>query len=494
MHNAQLSETGRPAPGWCDDAFEAMASWDREEWMAAVRDSVKDPVRLEATLRTELLDSPPEEAFDRFTRLAARLALAPISVVSIIGEHRQFFKSSVGLPENCAFAKGTPLSHSFCQHMVASREPLVIDDAREHWMVSNNPLIEQGIVAYLGVPLMLPEGEVIGSLCVVDIRPRSWAEADIGSLQELAAMAVTEIRLRIDVAERKQAESRLIDLHCELINLSREAGMAEIATSVLHNVGNVLNSANISLEVAATKLRTLSTGGLIRLAGLLDEHTHDLKDFLGEHPQGRQMGAYLCGLARHIDSEQAIALGEIAALRKHFDHISEIVVRQQRHAAFGGGITEILSINEMIEDALCMNAPTERRKGCRIVRDLDAKISALPLDRHKIMQILVNLFGNAWHALAEAKPDAPCLTVRTKLGNLGRLSVSVADNGIGISPENLTRIFEFGFTTRPSGHGFGLHSCAIAAQEMGGSLQVSSPGRGRGARFTLEIPTERYDA
>ncbi len=489
MHGTEFRNPELFVPGACAIGSEPAATWDQAAWMATVKARVEDPVRLAAIRRTGLLDSPPEEAFDRFTRLAARMALAPIAIVSLIDERRQFFKSTVGLPEPFFPARGTPLSHSFCQHVVALREPLVVEDARKCRMVCDNPMIEEGVIAYLGVPLALPEGEVIGSLCVIDLKPRAWAAADLTTLKELAAMAATEIRLREDIRERQQAEARLIDLHRELVRLSRETGMAEIATSVLHNVGNVLNSANISLEVATAKMQALSTAGLGRVADLLREHTYDLSGFLGVHPQGRQLGAYLNELAKHIDSEQAAAHGEITELRKHFDHITEIVVRQQRYATAAGGRTEILLVNEMIEDALCMNAPSPQSQHCRIIRDLDPDIPPLPLDRHKIMLILVNLFRNARHALADAQPSAPNLTVRTKLESPARLSISAADNGIGIAAEHIARIFEYGFTTRPSGHGFGLHSCAIAAQEMGGSLQVSSAGPGQGALFTLEIPT-----
>ena len=492
MYGIELPDAEPLAPCPCAREANQAAAWDQAAWAATVKASVENPVRLAAIRKTGLLDSPPEEAFDRFTRLAARMALAPIAMVSLMDERRQFFKSALGLPAQILRARGTPLSQSFCQHLVALREPLVIVDTREHRMVRDSPLIQEGAIAYLGVPLALPGGEVLGSLCVIDVEPRDWADEEIASLQELAAMAVTEIRLREDISERKQAEARLIELHRELVSLSRESGMAEIATSVLHNVGNVLNSVNISLEVASTKVRAVRAAGLGRTADLLHEHAHDLPAFLGVHPQGRRLGAYLRELARHIDREQTAALGEITALRKHFDHISEVVVRQQRHAGAVGGMTEILSINEMIEDALRMNAPSPGCKGSRIMLELDAAIPPLPLDRHKIMLILVNLIRNARHALADARPAAPCLTVRTKLAGPGRLSISIADNGIGIRAENFARIFEFGFTTRPSGHGFGLHSCAIAAQEMGGSLGVGSAGPGQGAIFTLEIPIEIY--
>jgi signal transduction histidine kinase len=157
-------------------------------------------------------------------------------------------------------------------------------------------------------------------------------------------------------------------------------------------------------------------------------------------------------------------------------------------------VIETLPINELIDDVLTMNAPALDATGFQILRELDESIPLLALDRHKLMQILVNLVRNARHALADAGLPEPCLTVRTKLEDHARLRITVADNGIGIPRENLTRIFEHGFTTRKTGHGFGLHSCAVTAQEMGGSLRVASAGPGQGAVFTLEIPTQERTA
>jgi PAS domain S-box-containing protein len=945
--------------------------------MQLVADSVRNPARLEALRRTGLLDSEPEEAFDRFTRLAARLARAPIASVALVDEYRQFFKSAIGFPEPIQRARGTPLTHSICQHVVTLREPLVIPDTSLHSMVSDNPCVQLGVAAYLGVPLILPGGEAIGTLCVIDVRPREWTAADLASLQELAAMTMTEvavrreaanaqeahtklglsmdmistvgfdgyfrevsgafksmlgysveeligrpyidfvhpddreateraaasiaagvdlpwfenryihkdgsqrwlqwavksmpqdqmmyavardvtaqhhwieelrvseerfalavrgssaglwdwnlvtnecyyaprfldllglteddcplagaffservhpgemdyvtealkshlegrgpyeiecqlrpgngayrwfqvrgqalwdehgqpyrivgsiadiherrlaqeqvrslasrltttldsltdafitvdrdftctyinqlaermlsrtrasvlgknlfkefpdlcegiigreaqraleencalhceafhaplngwlevhvypsplglalyfrnithrkkaeeelrwktafleaqvnsspdgvvvvdtqgrkilqnqrfaelckipphiagdiddrvqlrwvagmtknprqyleqaiyqqahpeeisrdeiefkdgtvldrysapvvgedgqvygrIRLLRDITESRNAQLRVSDLNSQLFELSREAGMAEIATSVLHNVGNVLNSANVSLEVATAKVHDLNGASLERVADLLHEHADDLPTFLGEHPQGKHLGEYLSQLSRHFAAEQSAALAEIKALRNHIDHINEIVARQQSFATVRGFI-EVVPILGVIEDALAMNALPRNGSNFELVREIDGAIPPLPLDRHKVMQILVNLIRNARYALQESNGPDRKLRIRAELAEGRRLRITVADNGVGISAANLKHIFEYGFTTRKSGHGFGLHSCAVAAQEMDGTLSVASEGVGLGAVFTLEIPCENDDS
>ncbi len=165
------------------------------------------PDRLTALRRTALLDTPPEESFDRLTRMAARLLGTPVSLIALVADDRQFFKSAVGLPEPWASRRVTPISFSFCGQVVATGEPLVLEDARRHPLLRHNPVIrELGWVAYAGVPLVTRDGHTIGALCVADKTPRLWSERDIALLQDLAASVVTEIELRTEISERRNAE------------------------------------------------------------------------------------------------------------------------------------------------------------------------------------------------------------------------------------------------------------------------------------------------
>jgi PAS domain S-box-containing protein len=176
----------------------------------AVTDLIRDPARLAALRSTALLDSLPEPSFDRLTHLAARVLSTPAAIVTLIDEDRQFFKSSLGLPEPWSSRRQTPLTHSFCKTVVATGHPLVVEDARRHPLVCDNLAIaDLGVVAYLGTPLTLPDGEVLGSFCVIDNRPRAWTEEDLETLRDLAASVLTEIVLRIDNAERRRVEEAL---------------------------------------------------------------------------------------------------------------------------------------------------------------------------------------------------------------------------------------------------------------------------------------------
>lgn len=174
----------------------------------AAAEALAEPGRIATLHRTALLDSPVDEAFERLTRLAARTIGTPIALVSLVDSDRQFFASSRGLPPDVGCARETPLSHSFCQHLLAG-EPLVVADAREHALVRDNRAVpDLGVVAYAGMPLTLRTGKTLGSFCVIDTRPRSWTEEELGILRDLAAGAVTEIELRLALRDAIERSTR----------------------------------------------------------------------------------------------------------------------------------------------------------------------------------------------------------------------------------------------------------------------------------------------
>jgi PAS domain S-box-containing protein len=288
-----------------------------------------------------------------------------------------------------------------------------------------------------------------------------------------------------DITERKLAEAKLESAQKELIDTSRRAGMAEIATNVLHNVGNVLNSVNVASSCLAGKLRNSKSANLSKVVVMLNQHQEDLGAFLNHDPKGRQLPGYLAQLAEHLAGEQTAALKELTELQKNIEHIKDIVNMQQGFAKVSG-LTETFQIADLVEDALKMNASSFVRHDIQIVKEF-AILPPVTVEKHKVLQILVNLVRNAKQACDEAEPPEKQLTLRVA-GTNDRVRVTVTDNGIGIPPENLNRIFAHGFTTKKTGHGFGLHGGALAAKEMGGSLTVHSDGTGRGAAFTLELP------
>jgi signal transduction histidine kinase len=305
--------------------------------------------------------------------------------------------------------------------------------------------------------------------------------------RELAEQSLQKSRdeLEVRVVQRTR---ELESAHKRLLQSSRMAGMAEIATSVLHNVGNVLNSVNVSCNIITGRLNKTKSYNIEKVAAVMEEHSADLGGFLTKDPQGRQLPNFLKQLGIKLAEEKTSLLDEVAALAKNVDHIKDIVAAQQGYARISG-VTETIKFTDLIEDALKMNASALARHDVRIFREYDDDIPEVTVEKHKVLQVLVNLIRNAKQACDACELAEKRLTIRVTKGR-ERVRVALIDNGIGIATENLTRIFNHGFTTKKDGHGFGLHSGALAAREMGGSLSVHSEGTGKGATFTLEFPCQ----
>ena len=306
-------------------------------------------------------------------------------------------------------------------------------------------------------------------------------ELEVRVMERTAELAGTNTVLQLEVAERKQAQA-------QLEATSRQAGMAEVATSVLHNVGNVLNSVNTAITVIEGQARVSQAPDVLRVAELLEQHRGELAEFLTRDHRADKIVTYLRTLAQHLASRQSALLAEVMDLTKNVDHIKDIVAMQQGYARTVG-MTEPVVVVDLVNDALAMHTRALLQHDVQVVREFDPRVPGITVEKHKLLQILVNLIGNAKHACDESERADKRVTLRVT-SDSERVFISVSDNGIGISTDNLTRIFQHGFTTRLHGHGFGLHSAALAAREMKGALRAHSDGPGQGARFILELPHE----
>ena len=313
-----------------------------------------------------------------------------------------------------------------------------------------------------------------------------WSLTTKVPLKDDAGNVIGLIGIARDITALKDAEQALEQTHKQLMETSRMAGMAEVATGVLHNVGNVLNSVNVSASLISERLRESNSSGVAKLAKLLQEHQGDMGHFLAQDERGHQVPTYLEQLAVHLDRERNEVRGELKSLTSNIEHIKEIVATQQNYAQVSG-LTESVVLPDLLEDALKIHLNAFERHGVTVAREFDP-LPAITVDKHRVMQIVVNLLSNAKYASDAGGRKEKQVTVRIKTASAGRVKIEVADNGVGIAAKNLTRIFAQGFTTRKDGHGFGLHSGALAARDMGGSLSVHSDGVGRGATFTLELP------
>ncbi len=291
-----------------------------------------------------------------------------------------------------------------------------------------------------------------------------------------------------DITEQKQAEANLQEAQKELQDVSRRAGMAEVATGVLHNVGNVLNSVNVSVSLIAEEVHQSKVKSLTRAANLVNEQADNLVKFITEDDRGKHLPQFLTSLAETLSNEQDTILTELQLLNKNIEHIKTIVKTQQSYAGVSG-LIEPVSLDDLLEDALRINAASFQRYSIMVVREYE-KLPLIEVERQKLIQILVNLVRNAKHALIEHGGKDKRITLKTTPAGEDHVKIDISDNGAGIPAHNLTKIFAYGFTTRKGsgGHGFGLHHCALLAKEMGGSLTVQSSGLGTGATFTLELP------
>ncbi|MBV9912127.1 MAG: PAS domain-containing protein [Sinobacteraceae bacterium] len=319
-------------------------------------------------------------------------------------------------------------------------------------------------------------------------------DGTIGHVESLAAVTTDSadsqprlVGIDLDIAERVAAQEREQILQQRVREASRHAGMAEVATSVLHNVGNVLNSVNVSADIVVGNLRSNRLSGLQRVVSLMQEHPDDLGRFIDADPRGRHLPVYLAELSRQLSTDQEKTLNEIESLKKNIAHIKEIVAMQQRYAKIGvGGVTETLDLTNLVDESLRINLSALEGRAITVVREFE-RVPLITVDKHKVLQILVNLVRNAKDACEAAGGVMKRVTVRVAQCARG-VEIAVTDTGVGIPHENMIRIFNHGFTTKKSGHGFGLHSGALAARELGGELRAHSGGPGAGATFVLELP------
>ncbi|MFY0581218.1 ATP-binding protein [Cystobacter fuscus] len=293
---------------------------------------------------------------------------------------------------------------------------------------------------------------------------------------------VANERLEQRVEERTR---ELKDVHQQLVQTARRTGMAEIATNVLHNVGNVLNSVYTSSQVAKERVTEMRLEQVTRVATMLQERQSDLAAFLQDE-RGRHLLPFLNKLGQNLVDERQEVISLLDDVGRYSEHIGEIVKVQQDYARLPR-MREPVLLDQLVEDSLRINSAGLSRHQVKLERRLETLPPVLT-DKHKLLMILVNPVSNAKYALDHVPTHERILRLQLERATHDRVRIELHDNGIGIAPEMLTRIFQFGFTTRAEGHGFGLHSSALAAQELGGTLTVHSEGPGKGATFTLEIP------
>ena len=288
-----------------------------------------------------------------------------------------------------------------------------------------------------------------------------------------------------DITERKRAEAELRKTHNQLVEVSRLGGMAEVAVEVLHSVGNILNSVNVSASLVVEKVRSSRASRMADVVALLGEHREDLAAYITADPAGRHIPEMLEELSREWVGQQQLLVAELGELHRNVELIKQVIASQRSHAV-SAEIVEEVRVEDLVEDAVRVQQGVLSEQHVRLVRNF-ASMPLISVARHKAVRILVSLLRNGRQACKHLEPANRCITLRVARQG-SRAAISVSDNGRGIEAESLVRIFAPGYTTRSEASGYGLHTAALAATELGGTLEAHSDGPGRGATFTLALP------
>jgi signal transduction histidine kinase len=282
-----------------------------------------------------------------------------------------------------------------------------------------------------------------------------------------------------------QVSAARLDEHAhDFARISRLAGMAENATNVLHDVGNTLNVVKTSTACLEAAQTGHPAGDLQRLVELLQPHRDELSQFFATDPRSSRIYPFLEALAGSSAAHTNAAAVEIARLQASVEHI-ELIIRRQQQIAGGVGDSEPCAVADLVAGALGLSSLAGAGAHVDVECSVDPGLQ-VAVDRHRALQILVNLLENAAEAVAGGN-RAPRIRIRARMSAPGAVVVEIADNGSGIAADVVDRVFSRGFTTKPHGHGFGLHGSFVLAQAMGGELSFVSEGAGHGATFCLRL-------
>ena len=340
------------------------------------------------------------------------------------------------------------------------------------------------IILALSISLLLKANRAVNK----ELLERISAQRELTKAHEKLETRVKErtVELTKEIADRKLAQEELARLNTYIAEVSHRAGMSEVANSVIHNVGNALNSINVAVSTINTEIKSSPLATLPKISEMLKQHSGNLSDFLSNDEKGQKLPKLIELLSEQWQIENVTLISETKQLKESVEHIREIVSRQQ---SLSGkmGIDENINISDLINN--CLSFYVTNFKNAHIIVSMDNEPNLEWIgDRSKITQILLNLIMNAEESLLACQSQPKTLKITSYNNKNDGIQIEVADNGLGIEPAVLNKLFGYGFTTKPFGHGLGLHASAIAANEMEGTLQAFSAGKDKGATFILSLP------
>ncbi len=321
------------------------------------------------------------------------------------------------------------------------------------------------------VPQLSSKGNLIACDCLLqDIDEKKVAENNM----KLAKEKAEKLNYQLELTYKKLMETA----HC--------AGMAEAAANVLHNVGNALNSINVSAGLVTEKIMRSEIPNLKKISALLDKNRSNIEAYLRDDTQGKHVLTYLKEVACQLGSEQKETIAKLNSLIKNVENVKEIISQQRYYTENKQNVVPA-SINDIIENAIQINNAALERSEISVIRDYE-DIGTIYIDKHQTIQVLVSLIDNAANAIEKNGKHERTLRIKTVLSGSNKLTIEIKDSGVGIKKKLLEKIFQRGYTTSKNGHGFGLHSCVAAVRNMRGTITAKSDGPNRGATFILQLP------
>ncbi len=331
---------------------------------------------------------------------------------------------------------------------------------------------------WLGIPLM-GRSKVLGVIINQSYTdPNCYKKRDIELLESISEQVVSAIKY-------KRAEADLVSAQNELLEKAHKAGMADIASDSIHNLGNILNNVKTSNELVENILKQSKMSGLKKAADLLKQNMNNLKEFICSDPNGETLMQYFFTIKESLNTEIKQIKEQTTRLTDKIGLMTS-VIRTQQNYIYEGAIEEESAIDVIVDSILNTYMSTLNQLGIEVSRELKP-VSKVLVQKTKLTHIIMNLIDNAKDSMLTTVDTDRVLQVSLDQ-TVNDVFLKFKDNGEGIAPENLNRIFLHGFTTKPHGHGFGLHNCANLASEMRSTLQVESDGLGKGATFILKFP------